>query len=38
MHLWFYGWDWGWLVVVAVWLVVLMAAAYIAASLGGHLK
>jgi hypothetical protein len=20
MHLWFYVWDWGWLVVVAVWL------------------
>jgi hypothetical protein len=38
MHLWFYGWDWGWLVVVAVWFVVLVAAAYIAASLGSHLK
>ena len=38
MHLWLHGWDWGWLVLMAVWLVLLLAAAYVAGNFGSQMK
>ena len=33
MHFWVHGFDWGWLIVLIVWVVALAASSYVAVSL-----
>jgi hypothetical protein len=30
MHFWVHGWDWGWLILLIVWVFLLAAASYVA--------
>lgn len=33
MHYWLHGWDWGWLILMVVWVFVLAAVLFVAVNL-----